>query len=158
MGNEIPIQLAQFLRSILLGSSLALLYDLTRALSAPGGRVWELTLDVLLSLSAAASLFLFVMAEEGELRLFILLGTLGGAVLFFSLFSGVLRPILIFWVGLTLVPLRLGYIFIKKLQLFCKKVFSFLWKWFTIMVTPNSTGEEREYGAQTLETENAPQR
>lgn len=157
MGNEIPLQLAQFLRSILLGSTLALFYDLTRALSAPGGRVWELMLDVLLSIGAAASLFLFIMAEEGELRLFILLGTLGGAVLFFSLFSGILRPILVFWVGLSLFPLRLGNIFIKKLQVFCKKVFSFLWKWFTIMVTPHRTGEERENGAQTIQTENAPQ-
>ncbi len=157
MGNEIPLQLAQFLRSILLGGTLALLYDLTRALSAPGGRIWELTLDVLLSIGAAAALFLFIMAEEGELRLFILLGTLGGAVLFFSLFSGILRPILTFWVELSLFPLHLGNIFIKKLRIFFKKVFSFLWKWFTIMVTPHLTGEEREHGAQTVQTEDAPQ-
>ena len=157
MGNEIPLQLAQFLRSILLGSTLALLYDLTRALSTPGGRIWELTLDVLLSIGAAVSLFLFIMAEEGELRLFILFGTLGGAVLFFSLFSGVLRPILGFWVELALTPLHLGDIFIKKLQFFCKKVFSFLGKWFTIMVAPYSTREEREHGAQTIQTEDASQ-
>lgn len=157
MGNEIPLQLAQFFRSILLGSTLALLYDLTRALSVPGGRVWELTLDILLSISAAASLFLFIMAEEGELRLFILLGTLGGAVLFFLLFNGVLRPVLIFWVEMILFPLHLGDIFIKKLQIFFKKVFSFLWKWFTIMVTPYSKREEREHGAQTVQTEDAPQ-
>lgn len=158
MGNEIPLQLAQFLRSILLGSTLALLYDITRVLSAPGGRVWELTLDVLLSIGAAASLFLFIMAEEGELRLFILLGALGGAVLFFSLFSGVLRPVLAFWVELALFPLCLGDIFMKKLHIFCKKVFSFLRKWFTIMITPHPTGEERENGSQTVQTENAPQR
>ena len=82
---------------------------------------------------------------------------LGGAVLFFSLFSGILRPILRFWVELSLFPLHLGNIFIKKLHIFCKKVFSFLWKWFTIMVTPHLTGEEREHGAQTVQTEDAPQ-
>lgn len=160
MGNEIPVQLAQFLRSILLGSTLALFYDLTRALSALGGRRWEMLLDILLSISAAAALFLLVMAEEGELRLFILLGTLGGAVLFFSLLSGALRPIWAFWVELILFPLRLGNTFLKKLHVFFKKAFSFLRKWFTIIGTPSppALGEEREHGTQTVQTENSPQR
>lgn len=157
MGNEIPLQLAQFFRSILLGSTLALLYDLTRALSSLGGRKWEMLLDILLSITAAAALFLLIMAEEGELRLFILLGALGGAVLFFSLLGGVLRPIWSFWIALLLFPVHLGNIFLKKLHNFFKKVFSFLKKWFTIMVTPSLTRGERDHGTQADQTENAPQ-
>lgn len=160
MGNEIPLQLAQFFRSILLGATLALLYDLTRALRIFGGRLWETFLDILISFSAVASLFLFIMAEEGELRLFILLGAVGGAVLFFTVFSGIFRPIWDFWVGLLLFPLRLGDIFLKRLHVFCKKVFSFFKRWFTIIVNPKLSHirEEREHGTQTIQTENAPRR
>ena len=158
MGNEIPLQLAQFFRSILLGSTLALLYDLTRALSAPGGRWLELLLDTLLSISATAALFLLIMAEEGELRLFMLLGTLGGAVLFFALLSSVLRPIWAFWVKTMLYPFYLGNIFLKKLHELSKKVFSFILKWFTIITGSDPTGEEEEHDTQTTKTENAPQR
>lgn len=160
MGNEIPLQLAQFLRSILLGATLALLYDLTRALQALGGRLWEILLDILLSIVAVGSLFLFIMAEEGELRLFILLGAAGGAVLFFSGFSAVFRPIWAFWTDLFLFPLRLGNIFLKKLWVFLKKVFSFCRRWFTIIVTPKRTptGEEREHGPEAVQIEDAPQR
>ena len=159
MGNEIPLQLAQFLRSILLGSTLALLYDLTRALSAQGSRVWELLLDTLLSISTAASLFLFIMAEEGELRLFILFGAAGGAVLYFCLLSSCLRPIMKFWIEIIRMPFHLGYIFLKNLYLFFKKVFSFLKKWFTIMIAQRlfSARKEHEHGSQAVQTENAPQ-
>lgn len=159
MGNEIPLQLAQFFRAILLGSTWALLYDLTRALRAKGGRLWESLLDVLVSISAAASLFLFIMAEEGELRLFILLGAVGGAVLFFSLLSSALRPIWTFWVELFLTPLHLGDIFLRSLFLFSRKVFSFLWGWVTILKMPNKTaaGEEREHGEEAVKTENTAQ-
>lgn len=147
MGNEIPLQLAQFFRAALLGSTLALLYDLTRALSAPGGKLLEGLMDTLISVASVLSLFLFVMAEEGELRLFILLGAVGGAVLFFSVLSSVLRPIWAFWVGVLLFPLHLGDIIFKKLHLFFKKVFSFCRRWFTIIgiPKPSSDGEEREH-------------
>ena len=135
MGNEIPLQLAQFLRSILLGSSLALLYDISRVLRPMGGLLWEIILDSVTGIGAAVSIFLMVMAEDGELRLFILAGVLGGAILFFCLLSPQLRPILQFWTRFFLFPLRLGYIFLRKLQKLFKKLFSFLWKWFTITVT-----------------------
>ena len=119
----------------------------------------ELLLDILLSACAVSSLFLFIMAEDGELRLFFLLGALGGAVLFFALFGDVFRPILAFWVDFALIPLHLGNIFLKKLQISFKKVFHFIKKWFTIMGTPNPSrsGEERAYGTQAIQTENPPQ-
>lgn len=159
MGNEIPRQLAQFFRSILMGGTLALLYDTVRALRVLGGRAWEILLDTLVSISSVFALFLLVMAEEGELRLFILLGTLGGAVLFFSLISPSLRPILAFWVELSLSPIRLSHKFFGKIQLFFKKVFSFLRRWFTIKVTQLgcSLRRERKHGKQKSKTEDSPQ-
>ena len=159
MGNEIPVQLAQFLRSILLGGTLALCYDLVRALRSLGGAVWACILDVLVSFGAAASVFLFVMAEDGELRLFILFGAVGGAVLFFSALSSALRPVWAFWIGLILVPLRLGRTILEKLELFLKKGFSFLRKCFTMMGTPKEDDweEGQSHGEEACKTETAPQ-
>ena len=159
MGNEIPRQLAQFFRSILMGGALALIYDTARALHVLGGKTWEILLDTLVSISSVFALFLLVMAEEGELRLFILMGTVGGAVLFFTLISPSLRPILAFWVDLSLFPLRLGHKLSRKMQLFFKKVFSFLKEWFTIMCTQvgRPLRREREHGTQKRKTEDSPQ-
>ena len=78
MGNEIPEQLAMFLRSVALGGVLGLVYDLARCLRRLGGPLWRGLLDVAVSLMAAASLFFFIMAGRGELRLFILIVDLGG--------------------------------------------------------------------------------
>ena len=123
MGNEIPVQLSQFLHSIALGALLALGYDVVRALHPLGGRLWQTLLDSLISFSAVACVFLFIMAGDGELRLFILFGVLGGAVLFFSLLSRPLRPILTALIRLALLPLRLCAAAIGKLHLFFKKLF-----------------------------------
>ena len=159
MGNEIPLQLAQVLRAILLGSILALGYDFVRALHCLGGKIWATTLDILVSLSATLSIFLFVMAEEGELRLFLLLGTLGGAVLFFSLLSGILRPIWAFWIDLFLFPLHLLEALWRKLVIFFKKAFSFVRKWSTIAGTSkqDDVKEGQTYGEEKEEiVENMP--
>lgn len=159
MGNEIPLQLAQFFRSILLGCTLALLYDLTLALHPLGGKIWGSILDVLMSAGAVSSVFLFVMAEDGELRLFVLFGTIGGAVLFFSLLSHVMRPIWGFWVGVFLAPSHLIRKIIEIIGNFFKKSFSFLKKRITMLDTlpRNNTGEDRAYGEETFKTENTPQ-
>lgn len=135
MGNVISEQLALFLRSILLGGALGLLYDLVRPLRRLGGRVWSGLLDALVSLTAAASLFFFAMAGGGELRLFILLGTGGGAVLFFCLLSRPLRPLWDFWFRVFSAPLWFFRKFLKKVEQLCKKLFSFWKNWFTITVT-----------------------
>lgn len=159
MGNEIPLQLTQFLRSILLGSTLALFYDLTRALRILGGRTLEILLDALVGITSVSSVFLFIMAEDGELRLFILFGVLGGAIFFFSLLSAPMRPIWSFWVDLALLPIHLFDAFAKKLLVFSKKVFSFFSKWLTIMGTPMRIIKRKEHahGNQPLQTENASQ-
>ena len=146
MGNVITDQLAVFLRSILLGSTLALVYDLfrsVRALILPGPpgqrglprRLLGGLLDGVYCLVALASVFFFIMAGDGELRLFILAGILGGGVLFFCLLSPLLLPLWRFWLGILLVPLRLAGKIIKKFVQICKKLFSFLKSWFTIMFT-----------------------
>ncbi len=159
MGNEIPLQLTQFLRSILLGSTLALFYDLTRALRIPLGRTWEVMLDILVSVGSVLSVFLFIMAEDGELRLFILFGSVGGAILFFSLLSAPLRPIWSFWLDLALLPAHLCNTLVQKLFVFFKKAFSFFRKWFTIMGTPMRSMKRKEqaHGSQSLQTEDAAQ-
>ena len=90
------------------------------------------------------------MAEEGELRLFILAGTLGGAVLFFSLLSPLLRPIWEFWVTLFCIPVRLILLLLKKVYFSVKKFFSFIRKRFTIKrnTQENLSREEPTDGTQ----------
>jgi hypothetical protein len=74
MGNYVSEQLALFLQSIALGAVLGLIYDLLSALRSLGGRLWGGVLDALFCLAAACAVFLFVMAGDGELRIFIALG------------------------------------------------------------------------------------
>lgn len=135
MGNYVSEQLAVFLRAIALGSALGLVYDLLGALRSLGGRIWGGFLDVAFCLTAAASVFLFVMAGDGELRIFIALGVVGGAVLFWCLLGEILRPVWAFWLGLALLPVKWVEKFLKKCGRKGKKVFSFWKNWFRIKVT-----------------------
>lgn len=121
MGNYISEQLAMFLRAILLGGSLGLVYDLFGAVRSLGGRIWGGLLDVLYCALAVSSLFLFVMAGGGEMRIFVLAGALGGAVLFFCLLSRPLRPLWAFWLEILLSPLRAAAGLVKKLLQFTRK-------------------------------------
>ena len=135
MGNYVSEQLALFLRSIALGAVLGLVYDLLGVLRGLGGRLWGGVLDILFCLTAACSVFLFVMAGDGELRIFVALGVAGGAVLFWCLLGGLLRPIWQFWLDLLLLPARLIKRILKKCARGGKKVFSFWKNWFTIKGT-----------------------
>lgn len=129
MGIELTEQLAMFCRSILLGGVLALAYDLLRALRGLGGRLWGGVLDGFYCFLAVSALFLFVMAGDGELRLFFLAGALGGAVLFFCLFSPWLRPLWDFWLEILLSPLRLARDMAKKCWRTGKKLFFRVRNW-----------------------------
>ena len=148
MGTPIPEQLAMFLGAILLGGCLGLVYDLFRAVRkvtvirtgrrkriAGLGRVFNALLDAVYCVTAVSSVFFFVMAGEGELQVFTLLGVLGGAVLFFCLLSPLLRPLWDFWLGILLLPVGVGWKIFRKLLQICKKLFSFFWTWFTIIPT-----------------------
>ena len=149
-GNYVSEQLLLFLRAAGLGMCLGLLYDLLGALRRLGGKLWGGILDAVFCLTAAVSVLFFVLAGDGELRIFIALGVLGGAVLFWCLLSGILRPVWAFWLDLILLPIRLIQKFLKKCGQIGKKVFSFCRKWFTMKFTflhgrrkpPQQEGEE----------------
>ena len=125
MRLELMGQLAAFGQSILLGAALALVYDLLRPLRRrrPG---WTAGLDGLYCLSVGLGLFFFTLRlTGGQLRLYALLGALGGGVLFFSLFSAPLRPLWDFWAdtaGFLWHLIWIPWIWWKN---FCKK----LWAW-----------------------------
>lgn len=125
MVRPISEQLALFLRAVALGAAMGLVYDLLRTLRTLGGKLWGGMLDVLFCLTAAASLFLFVMAGDGEMRIFIVLGAAGGMLLFLCLAGPVLRPVWRFWLNLILLPVRLVGKFLKKCGRKTKKLFSF---------------------------------
>ena len=151
LGIVISRQLQQFLCAILLGGVLGLLYDLLRPLRALGGPVWNGLLDALISVTAVGTEFLFIMAGDGELRLFILLGTAGGAVLFFTLLSRPLRPVWDFWFRFFTAPIHFLWKTFMKIAKFCKKLFSFSTTWFTITCMKprgqSAPSQEEEGGA-----------
>ena len=87
MGNQISQQLTTFGQSILLGVAAAVLYDLLRPFRLRLTRFTAL-LDGAYCLAVGAAAFLFLLRRgEGELRAFIILGAIGGAVVFFCTFS-----------------------------------------------------------------------
>lgn len=129
MGNYISEQLVLFLRSILLGGVLGLIYDLLRALRGLGGALWGGVLDALFCMGAFSAVFFFVLAGDGELRIFVLMGALGGAVLFFSLLSRPLRPVWSFWLQIFLSPLCFLWSLLQKGEQYGRKRLSFCRTW-----------------------------
>ena len=97
MAIHVTEQLRTFLLSILLGLGAGVLYDLLRAVRLRHPRLTA-PLDLLYCQAVGLAVFLFVLRQsDGQLRGFILLGGLGGGVLFFSLLSRPLRPVWDFW-------------------------------------------------------------
>ena len=87
MESQFSHQLLVFGQSILLGFCAGLVYDLLRPFRL---RLPRLTgvLDALYCLLTGVAIFLFLLrGAEGELRGFVVLGALGGAILFFCVFS-----------------------------------------------------------------------
>jgi len=150
MGNYITEQLARFLQSIVLGLSLGLVYDLLRTLRRLGGAWWGGVLDGLYALLAVGSVFFFVMGGDGELRLFILLGALGGMVLFFCLLSRPLRPVWAFWLEAALVPVALVKKILEKVRKISQKLFSFPKKWGTIILIRLRRLKRRPEGEEAM--------
>ena len=105
MENAVSAQLQLFLQSILLGGTAGLVYDLLRALLLHRPRLTPL-LDSLYCVLLGMGLLRFALRRgAGELRIFVLLGLLGGAVLYFSGCAPFFRPIWAFWAE-TLEDLR----------------------------------------------------
>lgn len=98
MGIYVTEQARVFLLAVLLGVAVGALYDMVGALRKQWSRATAV-LDVGYGLCLLGAIFLFVLRQsQGQLRLFVLLGTLGGSVLFFTGLSGWLRPVWLFWV------------------------------------------------------------
>ena len=135
IGNYVSDQMLLFLRAIGLGLCLGLLYDVLGVLRRLGGKLWGGMLDAAFCLTAAVAVLFFVLAGDGELRIFVAVGVLGGAVLFWCLLGPLLRPVWAFWLELALLPVRLIGKLFKKCGQKTKKVFSFWRNWFRIKLT-----------------------
>ena len=121
-----------FSGAALLGAVLGLAYDLLRSVR----RRWQRLLavcDVLFCLAVAAgSIGYTLRAAGGELRLYLAVGMVLGAGLYFLAFSALLRPLWDFWIDvaasflhLCALPLQLGKIFLQKVARRLKKLFHF---------------------------------
>ena len=139
MGHQISQQLIAFGQSILLGVSFGVLYDFLRPfrLRSPRFTAW---LDLLYCLTLGCTCFLFILRRgNGEIRGFLVLGAAGGAVLFFCIFSQLLRPVWGFWadtlaffVHLLSFPIFWSKKICKKTVWRGKNLFYFIVKCYTI--------------------------
>ena len=117
------------------------LYDLLRAVRLRHPRLTA-PLDLLYCQAVGLAVFLFVLRQsDGQLRGFILLGGLGGGVLFFSLLSRPLRPVWDFWMDRWMelfqflsLPGRFCAAVYKKFAFQAKTLFYFLRKYATIHI------------------------
>lgn len=141
MAIHVTEQLRTFLLSILLGLGAGVLYDLLRAVRLRHPRLTA-PLDLLYCQAVGLAVFLFVLRQsDGQLRGFILLGGLGGGVLFFSLLSRPLRPVWDFWIDRWMelfqflsLPGRFCAAVCKKFAFQAKTLFYFLRKYATIHI------------------------
>ena len=100
MENYVAAQLQQLGAAVALGAAGGLVYDVLRAARLLDRRDRLLThlLDALfVALLGAGVLWLALVVGEGELRLYMVTGMALGAVLWFYLFSRLLRPVWDFW-------------------------------------------------------------
>ena len=102
-----------FLQSILLGAGAAVGYDFLRPFRLRFRRCAPV-LDGGYTLAVGAAAFVFLLRRaEGEPRWFLLVGALGGAVLYVSGFSELLRPLWQFWADTAVELVRLGLLPIR---------------------------------------------
>lgn len=140
MGVDISQQLTAFLLSWVLGALLGVVFDLLRVPGSRGGWVRSV-LDGLFCLFAGACIVAFMLQPgDGELRVYMLAGIAGGALLYLCLLSPLLRPLWEFWrqvaedcLRFFLTPVRFLWKGLKKFAKTQKKHFLFFRKWFTII-------------------------
>lgn len=153
MAIQITDQLRGFLLAVLLGAAAGIFYDLLRAVRRRYPRS-TVPLDLLCCLCSGTALFLFTLRQaDGRLRGFILLGAVGGGVLFFSTLSGPLRPVWDFWLErcvefcrLLTLPGRKTVALWKKIARRAKTLFYFLRKYATIHKRENRHSPAKEAG------------
>lgn len=137
MENYVAAQLQQLGAAAALGAAGGLLYDVLRAARLLDRRDRRLThiMDALfVVLLGGGVLWLALVVGGGELRLYMVSGVLLGAVVWFGLFSALLRPVWDLWAAalgetgrLLWRPLALAGRLAKKWAAAAKKGFSF-WK------------------------------
>lgn len=146
MENYVAAQLRDLLSSVALGAAAAFIYDLLRAARLLDRRDKVLThlLDGLFVVALAVlALFLGLHLGEGQLRLFMLSGAALGAVLWFALFSPLLRPVWDLWCAslvalfhLLAKPVVFVLKILRKWLVATKKGFSFLLAWGRMKCNP----------------------
>lgn len=142
MGGLFSQQLLAFGQSVLLGLSVGILYDLLRPFRLLLPRIAPL-LDALFCAAAGGGSFLFLLrCGSGELRGFLIVGALGGTVLFFCAFSEWLRPVWKFWTDTLMWMVHMLIRPVRRIKNFCKKtvrqgknLFYFIRKCYTIRRT-----------------------
>ena len=122
MGNQPSQQLLLFAQSILLGLSAGVLYDLLRPFRLKLPWLTHLMDCAYCLMIGTISLSFILNRGEGELRGFVFLGMLGGAMLFFSAFSRWLRPVWEFWADTVAFLVHLLAIPVGFTKNFCKKM------------------------------------
>ena len=153
-------QAAAFTGAIALGLGVGLLYDLLRLLRCrlrlP---LLGSVLDLMFWAAVTLALFLYVIAATGgEVRLYVLLAVFGGAVAYFLGLSAwvmslgnLLADGLAFLARLILLPLRLFWLAVKKIEKNLKNVFHYRRKWFTIKATFEGMEDAARFGAARRE-------
>ena len=136
MENYASAQFICLLRAVLSGLAAGFLYDLLRSLRLRRRRSLLLThlLDGLYVLFlGAVGLYLTLRVGGGELRLYLIFGAAGGALLWFSLLADFFRPLWDWWLDTVLSffgflwrPLARVFALCRKLWLSAKKGFIFL--------------------------------
>ncbi|MBO4854748.1 MAG: spore cortex biosynthesis protein YabQ [Oscillospiraceae bacterium] len=140
MENHVVQQLCLLGLSALLGSGGALLYDILRTavrLRHRARKVLTHLADGLYAVAMLAVLAVFMRRYGGgELRLYMVLGILGGAAFYFLLPAALLRPLWDFWaqtadetLRLLCLPAALVSKWIKKVSHRAKKDFLFFRKY-----------------------------
>ena len=128
MEQPLLLQGGQFLWAVALGAALGVVYDLLRGLRRTLRGLTHLA-DLLFSLTVLISgLLLALYVGDGQYRLFLLLGTVLGATIYFLTLSRIFSAAsCMIWRFLT-YPLRAAARFCKKivekLQNFLKNIFS----------------------------------
>ena len=132
MGPSVAGQAAFFGGAVLLGGAVGVLYDMFRVIRVRIGlRAVGAVLDLLFWTAATAALFVYaVTAGDGEVRVYMILGVLAGAAVYFALLSrwilrlGYLAAdfVGLVW-GIVTLPLRAILLLYKKIGKKAKKFF-----------------------------------
>lgn len=139
MENPISDQLVSFFLSALLGMMGGCLYDMLRLVWRKKSRLTHV-LDGVYVVAVLLVIFLFALRRgQGELRLYMLLAMVLGAVLYFTAFSSLFYPLWSFWLdtaaewcALLWKPVRILIRRGKIFSQFLKKHFHFCSKYATI--------------------------